>query len=367
MRALSPLRPVHRFHKRGLRTVGVAALTTALAVAVVGCSSSDDSRPDVPTVTPATASPAPAGPAAAPAGQVVAVPRGARALAQSGPTVAVLGTAGTEVLRLPTASLARGDGAHSTVRTPALLDLIPAGDGSFVGVGPSILVAIDANGQVRSAPTTITEPTALARTADGRVVVGTAGGRVVVYDKDFRQLHDFGGFVGVDELTVGLPGTDGEQVVVLDRAQSSVTPIDLDNGDLGPALRAGNGATNATADHFGRVLVANTRDGEILGFFGSPMIMRFRYPVAGGPFAVDYDDTHELLWVSTTGNNKVVAYALASGEPRRVREFATVAQPDHLVVDDTSGALYVLSSRDGQLQTIPTGAPLGTGAGGPGA
>ena len=83
---------------------------------------------------------------------------------------------------------------------------------------------------------------------------------------------------------------DDEQIVVLDRAQSSVTPIDLGDGSLGAALRVGNGATNVTVDHYGRVLVANTRDNEIIGLFGSSLVMRFRHPVPEGPFAVDYDD-----------------------------------------------------------------------------
>src|SRR5690606_30942427 len=116
------------------------------------------------------------------------------------------------------------------------------------------------------------------------------------------------------------------------RAQSSVTPIDPADGDLGPALRAGNGATNSTVDRYGRILVANTRDGEILGFYGSPLVMRFRYPVADGPYAVDYDDTRNLLWVSTTGNNEVVAYDLADGEPSEKQRFASVVQPDRITV-----------------------------------
>ena len=135
----------------------------------------------------------------------------------------------------------------------------------------------------------------------------------------------------------------------------SVTPVDTSTGELGAALRAGNGATNATVDHFGRVSVANTRDGEILGFYGTPLVMRFRYPVAGGPYAVDYDDTRDLLWVSTTANNEVVGYDLSGGEPTAKYRYATVDQPDSIAVDDTSGTLYILSARSGLLQILTPG------------
>jgi len=201
-------------------------------------------------------------------------------------------------------------------------------------------------------------------TADRRTVIGTDTGHVVVFGPDGARQRDIAGFVRVDDLTVSPSGADlaAEQVVVLDRAQSSVTPIDLDTGELGPALRAGNGATTSTVDRYGRVLVANTRDNEIIGFFGSPLVMRFRYPLPDGPYAVDYDDKRNLLWVSTTGNNEVVAYDLADGEPRETTRFSSVTQPDRIAVDDSTGVVYVLSARDGGLQVV---APAGQRPQGP--
>ena len=169
-----------------------------------------------------------------------------------------------------------------------------------------------------------------------------------------KQLEKIVTVVRVDDITVSPAGADlpSEQVVVLDRAQSSVTPVTLSDGNLGPALRAGNGATTTTVDRYGRVLVANTRDDELIGFFGSPLVMRFRYPVADGPYAVDYDDTHNLAWVSPTANNEVVAYDLSGGEPVEKHRFPTIAQPDSIAVDDRTGTVYLLSPRGG-LQVAP--------------
>jgi hypothetical protein len=331
-----------------------ALCVIAATVLLTGCGSGDDSStPDVPTVTPASASPAPAGAAASPAGTVVATPAGSRGLALSGDLVAVLDPAGTTVLRLrandPTA-------AAQPVQTPALARLIGSGDGAFLGVGPGVVVEVAGDGTVTTTEVDTNDPTALARTANGDVLVGTADGRVLVLDTDLSPVREIDGFVRVDDITVAPDSADlsSEQVVVLDRAQSSVTPINLTDGDLGPALRAGNGATNSTVDHFGRVLVANTRDGEIIGFFGSPLVMRFRYPVPGGPYAVDYDDERNLMWVSTTANNEVVAYDLSGGEPAEMRRLQAVAQPDTIAVDDATGTVYVLSQRGG-LQIIGNG------------
>ncbi|MEP9392456.1 hypothetical protein ABLE92_06300 [Gordonia sp. VNQ95] len=348
-----------RTRARQATTLVTALITAGLLVA--GCGSGNDSQSgatDVATVVPATPSPAPAGPAT-PAGVIIPTPAGASAPALSGGKLGVLGSGGTSVLRFDTASM---QAPPTIITTPHLTTIVGAGDGAFVGVGPNTLARISADGAVATTPLDTDTPTAVARTADGRILVGTGNGHVLVLGTDLAIKRDIGGFVRVDEITVSPPSADlgSEQVVVLDRAQSSVTPIDLATGDLGPALRAGNGATNSTVDHYGRILVANTRDNEILGFFGSPLVMRFRYPVPEGPYAVDYDDTHNLLWVTTTGNNEAVAYDLAGGEPIEKHRFSTVAQPDSLVVDDATGVVYVLSARDGGIEVVSSAQRTGS-------
>ncbi|MGC5245826.1 hypothetical protein ACPXB3_02695 [Gordonia sp. DT219] len=346
------------------RTAGALVALTASVLVIAGCNSSDGSQTptDVATVTPASASSAPPGPAVTPAGLTIPTPAGSSALAESGTRLAVIGPGGNSVMRFDTAA---GTAPTPTpvIPAPVITRLLGVGDGGFVGAGPGHLVRIGPDGNVTAVPLRTDAPTALARTADGRILVGTENGHVLVHTDRLQQQRDIAGFVRVDDITVSPPGAElsDEQVVVLDRAQSSVTPVDLSNGNLGPALRAGNGATTATVDHYGRVLVANTRDDEIVGFFGSPLVMRFRYPVADGPYAVDYDDTRNLLWVSTTANNEVVAYDLANGEPAEKHRFASVAQPDSMVAD-ADGTVYVLSARDGGLQVV---APADQGGGTP--
>ncbi|MBA5845899.1 hypothetical protein [Gordonia amicalis] len=352
-----------------MRRPVAAAATLAVGVAMItACGSDDSGTPDVPTVTPATAAEAPA--TSQPAGLTVPAPAGSRALASSGRTVAIVSPDGGQLLRF---DAARMTAPPTSVEVPGLTALAPDTDGGYLGVGPGALVVVDAQGAARTAGLDTDSPTAVVRAASGEIVVGTADGRVLIHDGDFengqlRMRHDLREFVRVDSLTAApaaAEGLDG-QIVVLDRAQSSVTPIDPESGEPGPALRAGNGATTSTVDRFGRILVANTRDGEILGFYGSPLVMRFRYPVADGPYAVDYDDTRNLLWVSTTANNEVVAYDLADGEPTEKQRFASVVQPDALTVDD-AGTVYVLSARDGRLQVVPPpGTPLGVAAVEPG-
>lgn len=339
------------------RPVFVAAALFIAVALTAGCSSSDSSSgpTDVATVAPATPSAAPPGPATGAPGVIIPTPAGSTAISVSGNRLGVLGQGGTTLLRTDTTS---PQTPATTVTIPQVRVILGVGGGQFIGAGPGRLVRIAADGTTTTAALATDNPTAMARTADGRILIGTDNGHVLVIGTDQKLIRDISGFVRVDAITVSPPGADlgSEQVVVLDRAQSSVTPVDLSTGDKGPALRAGNGATNATVDRYGRVLVANTRDNEILGFFGSPLVMRFRYPVPNGPYAVDYDDTHNLLWVTTTGDNEAVAYDLAGGEPVAKRHFSTVAQPDSLAVDDVTGTVFVLSTRDSQVQVVASSA-----------
>lgn len=340
-----------------LRMVTVA-VTAVCALTVTSCGS-DDSTPDVPTVTPASAVAAPQV-TTAPLGTVVTAARG-KAIATTPGRFYVLSDDGTTVLRFDRAGVTGPGTPSARITTPALTTLTAAADGTLVGAGPGVLVRIGTDNTV--SPTTqtgVADPAVLAVTADGRVLVGTTSGSVVVFGKDLSRMRTIGGFVRVDGLTVSPPGADldDEQVVVLDRAQSSVTPVDIGDGSKGAALRAGNGATTSTVDSYGRVLVANTRDGEILGFFGKPIVNRFRYPVSGSPYAVAWDQKRELLWVSATATNQLIAFDLSDGEPAQRYRVPTVAQPDSIAVDESTGTLYVLSARVDGVQIIDPDTPL---------
>lgn len=312
---------------------------------IAGCGSKDNAAPDVPTVSPASAVPGPASPAKPPVGQVIATPAGGQAVVVDAAAhrVAVLSADGASVWF---ASMTNVTTPLSTVPTPRLSRLVAAPGGGLLGVGPRVLVRIAVDGGITTTATTIDEPSALAFIGN-RVLVGTRTGHVIELDGTGKQIRDISGLVRVDDLAVA-----GHQVVALDRAQSSVTQLKLDDGDLGLSLRAGNGATTLIADHYGRFLVANTRDGEIIGFFGDPMVMRFRGPVADGPYGLAYDNKRNVLWVSVTGHNEVVRYDLASGEPIEQARFATVAQPDSISVDEATGTLYVASATGGGLAVV---------------
>ncbi|MDV3128177.1 hypothetical protein M1247_24905 [Mycobacterium sp. 21AC1] len=191
--------------------------------------------------------------------------------------------------------------------------------------------------------------TAIARRADGNLVLGSADGAVYTLNSENTVGARLKIFARVDALV-----TQGDTAVVLDRGQTSVTTVDPTGTKAEHALRAGEGATTMATDPAGRVLVADTRGDELLVYGTDPLILRQRYPVRAAPYGLA--GSSNLAWVSQTATNTVIGYDLATGIPIEKVRYRTVQQPDSLAFDDQSGTLYVVSGSGAGVQVIPNAA-----------
>ena len=196
--------------------------------------------------------------------------------------------------------------------------------------------------------------TAIARRADGKLVLGSADGAVYTLDSETTVGARLKIFARVDSIV-----TLGNTAVVLDRGQTSVTSLNIEGTKSAQALRAGQGATTMAADTAGRVLVADTRGGELLVYGVDPLILRQRFPVPDAPYGLAASDTPTgLAWVAQTATNTVVGYDLSTGIPVEKVRYPTVRQPNSLAFDEASETLYVVSGAGAGVQVIsPAGAP----------
>jgi DNA-binding beta-propeller fold protein YncE len=326
----------------------VRLLASALAIfGLSGCSSNPAEAPP-PTIPPAEAAVSPP-PTGAPAGVVRPLAGRAQAAVFDADTgsLAVLapGPAGQSVI---TALTRTGD--TESVPLPATVTAMTGDDegrlyastrgGYFrVDLAGGTATLVDVEGERE------TDFTAIARRADGRLVLGTADGAVFTLKSDTAVGARLKIFARVDDLV-----TQGNTTVVLDRGQTSVTALSEQGTDAEHALRAGEGATTMAADSAGRVLVADTRGGQLLVFGTGPLILRQRYPVPDAPYGLAGSST--LAWVSQTASNSVVGYDLATGIPVEKVRYRTVQQPNSLVYDESSGTLYVVSGSGAGVQVI---------------
>lgn len=193
--------------------------------------------------------------------------------------------------------------------------------------------------------------TAVAQRADGKLVLGSADGAVYTVASPTPgsvETATIGNrtkiFARVDALA-----TQGNTTAVLDRGQTSVTTIGAD-GQARQALRAGEGATTMAADPWGRVLVADTRGGQLLVYGIDPLILRQAYPVPQAPYGLA--GSRGLSWVTQTASNMVIGYDLSTGIPVDKVRYPTVQQPNSLAFDEASDTLYVVSGSGAGVQVI---------------
>ena len=185
---------------------------------------------------------------------------------------------------------------------------------------------------------------AITRRTDGTLVLGTADGALYALKPGATEASRTAVHAHVDSLAA-----QGNTVAVLDRGQTSIVTVGAD-GRIGQSLRAGQGATTMVADPVGRLLVADTRGGQLLVFGVDPLILRQAYPVPESPYGVV--GSHDLVWVSQTSANTVIGYDLSTGIPLEKVRYPSVRQPNALAFDDAAGTLYVASGAGAGVQVI---------------
>jgi hypothetical protein len=241
------------------------------------------------------------------------------------------------------------DTAPKTITLPAEAEKLSASPGQLLATvpGKALVAKISLPGG---------ELTTLA--VDGQPSSArVSGNQTLVAVRDRKAVEVFEG----DKLTKTITGqlysaddvlTSGNGTVVLDKLRTALFRVDIAGNKVAEGLRAGDGATNAVADSYGRVLVTDTRVSSLLAFSTDPLLMRQRFPVPGGAYGIAYDASRSLAWVTLTERNEVVGFDVRGGEPTEKYRFATVRQPNSVTVDEQSGRVIIGSAAGEGTQVI---------------
>ncbi|MGB3443225.1 MAG: hypothetical protein WBA97_31185 [Actinophytocola sp.] len=323
----------------------VAVLLVVCAAVGSGCSAGQPGDELMVTDNPVAAAAAVSPPeGATPAGAVTALADDVTAMAFE-PRSGTLAVASEDAVRLYPLADTLGDPRTVDVAAESLT----VGDGAFLAAGAHKVVRVATDGGTGPAVSFRGEPVSTAE-FDGRTLVAMRDERAVAIVKDDKvQRMISGDMMSADQVL-----STGRGAVVLDRLRNAVFELDVPGGSIAQGLRAGQGATNAVTDRFGRVLVTDTRGGALLAFSLDPLLMRQNYPVAGAPYAIAYDSERDLAWVTLTETNEVVGYDVAGEEPKEKFRFPTVSQPNTVAVDPRTGRVMVASGTGDGIQVIAT-------------
>ncbi|WP_158891793.1 YncE family protein [Amycolatopsis anabasis] len=327
---------------------GLLAIPFACAL-VAGCSSTGQSDDLQVVQNPVAATPAVSPAAAARAAGTVLPQAGAITALAADPANRLLAVA---VQEPPSIQLYGLDDVTAPPRTVPLsgpAERLTTAPGQLLASVPSrgelARIAVP-SGQVSTVPVA-------GQPASARAI----GDQTVVAVRDRKSVEVLTGGAVAKTITGGIYSADdvlsaGGATVVLDRLRTALFSVDLAGGKVGEGLRAGDGATNAVADSFGRVLVTDTRAGALIAFSADPLLMRQRYPVPGGIYGIAYDAKRGLAWVTLTERNEVVGFDVRGGEPVEKYRFPTVRQPNSVTVDEPTSRVVVGSAAGEGIQVI---------------
>jgi hypothetical protein len=333
-----------------LRQVGLVSTALLGALVLTSCSGgqSQDDLQAAPTLVAATPAASPP-PSATPSGTVLALPGDASAMIvdSTSQTLAVAVRKPAELLLFSLTNLQQAPRTVPLPGTVSHLSLAKPG-------GPVLAPVSTANQVVEVTPTTGTTavvavpggPTSAVQ-FNGHLLVAVPAKQAIDQLTGNKVTSTITGEVNPDQVLVA-----GGKVVMLDRIRSAVFDVDATNDSVGTGLRAGQGATNAATDGFGRVLVTDTRTGELLAFSADPVLQRQSAPSPGVPYGIAVDTQRNIAWVTATQFNQVIGYQLAGGQPVRKYRLPTVRQPDSVAVDPVSGRVFVASADGGGVQVM---------------
>lgn len=191
-------------------------------------------------------------------------------------------------------------------------------------------------------------------------VAPAAGGRVFVGDELADTVHVLD--PGQTPMVLNAPAqpgglasaADGSVVVVVGVRERRIEAYAPDGRSLGSAA-CGVGPTHVRAGAGGLFYVADTQGGAVLIFrAGADGIRQVGQVSTGGgaPYGLAVDATRSRLYVTLSGSNQLRSFRVDGTALTADRTWATVRQPNDVVVDEASGRVAVAGTADGRLQLL---------------
>lgn len=262
------------------------------------------------------------------------------------------------------AAVARDPGLLSLIdaRTLETLRTVPVGRGArHLGLsgpgGPVLVPAQFADKlQIVELPSGAVETVRVgesphdAAAVGARVFVGDEGGDTVTVIEDEAVIETL-----VAPVQPGAVESVGATVAVVAVAERVLTVFDARTLEQVGEVPAGIGPTHAVS--LGeRLFVADTQGDAVIEFRVSPgrqqPVEVGRVAVEGAPYGLAVDARRQRLWVTSTARNLLVEMALDAGGLEEVGSYPTVRQPNTVAVDERTGAVFVASRTDGEIQRI---------------
>ncbi|MGI8434486.1 MAG: YncE family protein [Nocardioidaceae bacterium] len=186
-----------------------------------------------------------------------------------------------------------------------------------------------------------------AAASNGDVIVGNEFSGSITVVREGKVLRSF-----ADLTQPGGVIADGTDVAVVDVGAFTLSTYDLTTMKRTGRIAAGEGPTHGTLTSGHRVVVSDTRGGQLLVDSMDPLKEVGRLALDGSPYGLASDSSTSTVWVTLTAKNELVGLDLSTDTPRVIATYPTVGQPDTVAVAPGSHTLWVTGTADGVVQRI---------------
>ena len=227
-------------------------------------------------------------------------------------------------------------------------DLAPAGNVAVLPCPDGIHVLAE-DGSGTAVIGRGTAYTAAVGLSDGRIVGHRADSdRVDVFGADGEHADDFAVSRHGSQLLSVPSNRESAVLLEINRPETSVHEIILDESRPGSGLRAGIGVGPASVGEDGTVAAVDVKGGQLLIYTAGDVVrLHNSTPVPEGPWAVAVDSDRGLVWVTSTVDGVLTAYDIASGTAPKAAQLPTVADAQGLVVTADGGLVAYSASGAG--------------------
>ncbi|WP_254360004.1 hypothetical protein [Corynebacterium glutamicum] len=190
--------------------------------------------------------------------------------------------------------------------------------------------------------------TVAALTSDDQLLVGNGEDEELTIYREGEEPETFT-VAGPNTQLIAVPVIDRHDAVVRTwNENTTIQDVDYPNDREGATLRVGLGVGQMAGGEDGLLVVSDEMGGQIAIYNADDVIrLQMTAPTDENPWAVAWDSSNALAWITSLSENTLVGYKISEGVPEEEQRLNTIADAQNLVVLSDSTLVVASATGDG--------------------
>nr|WP_070104927.1 hypothetical protein [Corynebacterium glutamicum] len=190
--------------------------------------------------------------------------------------------------------------------------------------------------------------TVAALTSDDQLLVGNGEDEELTIYRKGEEPETFT-VAGPNTQLIAVPVIDRHDAVVRTwNENTTIQDVDYPNDREGATLRVGLGVGQMAGGEDGLLVVSDEMGGQIAIYNADDVIrLQMTAPTDENPWAVAWDSSNALAWITSLSENTLVGYKISEGVPEEEQRLNTIADAQNLVVLSDSTLVVASATGDG--------------------